>query len=94
MNQDQEIKRYNLKDKPQEKLVWWRDGMMLFMNLSGYVFGPLIIGFFVGKWIDTRYGTAPWGLVSLSLGAFVLSIVGIMVETVKYLKKVEKNDKK
>ncbi len=91
-----EIKRFSLKDKKAQegKLPWWRDGLFLFMNLSGYILGPLAVGYFVGTYIDTRLGSAPWGLVSASVLGFILSTIGILVETIAYLKKVEKKEEK
>ena len=91
-----EIKRFSLKDKKAKegKLPWWRDGLFLFMNLSGYILGPLAAGYFIGGYIDTRLNSAPWGLVSASVLGFILSTIGILVETIKYLKKVEKKEEK
>jgi F0F1-type ATP synthase assembly protein I len=91
-----EIKRFSLKEKKEKegKLPWWRDGLFLFMNLSGYMLGPLALGYIVGSYIDTRLDSAPWGLVSASVLGFILSTIGILLETVKYLKKVEKKEEK
>ena len=75
-------------------MPWWRDGLFLFMNLSGYILGPLAAGYLIGTYIDTRLDSAPWGLVSASVLGFILSTIGILVETIKYLKKVEKKEEK
>lgn len=73
---------------------WWRDGMFLFFNISGYVVGPLLAALFVGQWLDEKWGTSPWVFVSCTLAAFILSSIGIVVETKKFLKELEQKDKK
>lgn len=73
---------------------WWRDSMFLFFNVSGYVVGPLLAALFIGKWLDEKWGTEPWAFVACTLSAFVLSSIGIVVETRKFLKELEQKDKK
>jgi len=38
-----------------------------------FIAGP-IIGFFAGNWIDHKWHTAPWGMITLILLGFVASV--------------------
>jgi len=69
---------------------WWQPGIFLFCRLSGWIGIPVIIGVFVGKWLDRKYGTEPW-LFLLTVGAaFILSMFGIMRDALEAMKKIEK----
>lgn len=69
---------------------WWQPGMFLFCRLSGWIGIPVIIGVFVGKWLDRKYGTEPW-LFLLTVGtAFILSMFGIVRDALKAMKDIEK----
>ena len=49
----------------------------------------MIIALYLGKWLDNRYQTEPW-LFLASMGvAFMVSSVGIVVITLKYIKEIE-----
>ena len=64
--------------------------MVLFAKLSGWIVGPVIIGLVVGKWLDRKYGTEPWLFLTTVGLAFVLSMFGIVKDTMKELKRIEK----
>lgn len=82
-NQDYEIKK-------QEK-AWWQPGLMIFARSLSWLAGPVIISVFLGKWLDTKFGTDPWLLV-ISVGiAFIVSMVGIIGESTKQFKEIEKD---
>lgn len=67
--------------------------MILFTKLSGWIAGPVLIGVFVGKWLDKKYGTEPW-LFLLTVGiAFFLSMFGIVRDSLKEMKRIEKEEK-
>lgn len=87
-------KLVRVKKDPQINNGWWRDSMFLFFNISGYVVGPLLAALFIGKWLDQKWGTEPWVFVFATLSAFILSSIGIVVETRKFLKELEQKDKK
>lgn len=72
---------------------WWLPAMLIFSKLSVWVIGPVIIGLFVGKWLDDKYHSEPW-LFLLSMGiAFIFSMVGLTINALKEYKKIEEIDK-
>ena len=79
-----------MAEKGGKNIPWWQPGMLLFFRLSGWIAGPVIIAVFVGKWLDQKYGTEPW-LFLISVGvAFILSMFGIVRDTLKAMKEIEK----
>lgn len=79
--------------KDSGKSPWWQPGLILFMRMSGWIAGPVIIAIFVGKYLDKKYNTEPW-LFLLSVGiAFALSIFGIVKDSINAMKEIEKKDK-
>ena len=76
-------------DKSNSNYSWQR-GLGLFFQLSGWLVGPLVIALFLGRWLDNRYQTEPW-LFLLSVGvAFAIACLGIVRETMKFIKQIEK----
>ena len=72
---------------------WWQPGLVLFSRLAGWITGPIIIGVFLGKWLDARYHTKPW-LSLLCVGiAFIISSVGIVKEANQAMKKIVQETK-
>lgn len=73
---------------------WWQPGLTLFFRLSGWISVPVLIGVFIGKKLDAKYNTEPW-LFLLSVGiAFVLSIFGIIHDSLAEIKRIEKETEK
>jgi F0F1-type ATP synthase assembly protein I len=77
-----------VNDKP--KIPWWQPGMILFTRLSGWILGPVLIGVVVGKWLDRKYGTEPWLFLTTVGIAFIFSMIGIVRDTLKEIKRIEK----
>ena len=66
---------------------------MLFTKLSGWILGPVILGVILGKWLDRKYGTEPWlFLVTVGL-AFFLSMFGIVRDSLREMKRIEREEK-
>lgn len=63
---------------------------MMFARLSGWVAFPVFIGTLVGRWLDRRYGTEPWIMVASVGISFIISIIGLIKETMKEYKNIEK----
>jgi F0F1-type ATP synthase assembly protein I len=84
------------KKEPEIKRPWWQDSVMLFTQLSGWIGIPVILGVFLGRWLDQRYNTEPW-LFLITVGvAFAISMIGIVKEAGGAMKKIEQdsNNKK
>jgi F0F1-type ATP synthase assembly protein I len=80
-----------MKNKKESgKAPWWQPGLILFTRLSGWIAVPVILAVFLGKWLDRKYGTEPW-LFLLTVGiAFFLSTFGIIRDSLKEMKRIEK----
>lgn len=80
------------EEKNNSHVPWWQPGMVLFARLSGWIGVPVIIGVFVGKWLDKKYNTEPW-LFLLSVGvAFIFSTYGIVRDSLREMKRIEKEE--
>lgn len=75
---------------------WWQPAILVFVKLSAWIAAPVIIGLFVGKWLDSKFGTEPWLFLAATGSAFLVSMFGIVKNTITEFKKIEKeaNDKK
>lgn len=85
------------KEKKQggnESKAWWQPALLMFARLSAWIIAPVLIGVFAGKWLDKKYGTAPW-LFLASVGiAFIISMVGVVKNAMEEYKKIDKENKK
>lgn len=80
-------------DNPN-KAPWWQPGLVLFTRLSGWIAGPVLLGVFIGKWLDRRYDTEPW-LFLVTVGiAFFISMFGIVRDSLREMKRIEEEEKK
>ena len=73
--------------------LWWQPSVVLFMRLSGWIGGPVIIALFVGKWLDEKYDTEPWLFLATVGLAFTASSIGIAKEAGKAMEKMSQADK-
>lgn len=81
------------ENEKDSQTPWWQPGMILFARLSGWIGIPVIIGVFVGKWLDKKYHSEPW-LFLLSVGiAFIFSTYGIVRDSLREMKRIEKEEK-
>ena len=62
----------------------------LFFQLSGWLIGPLIISLFLGRYLDDKFNTRPWLFLLTTALAFAVTIFGLVQETMKYLKEIDK----
>ncbi len=71
----------------------WGIALRIMVNVSGWIAVPIIIGLYLGKWLDHRLGTSPW-LFLITMGlAFAISIYGLTVNALKEFKKMDKEAK-
>ena len=80
-------------NKEQNKELWWKPGVMIFTNISGWIASPIIIALILGKYLDKKYNSDPWFFLGLTAIAFFISIFGIVKILMKYLKDIEKEAK-
>jgi F0F1-type ATP synthase assembly protein I len=81
------------KEDNTKRAPWWQPALVLFMKLSGWIAGPVLLGVIVGKWLDRKYNTEPW-LFLVTVGvAFFLSMFGIIRDSIREIKRIEKEEK-
>lgn len=72
-----------------KKQAWWQPAILMFFRLSVWIAVPIIIALFIGKWLDEKYQSEPW-LFLLSIGAaFIISLAGLVKNTLNEYKKIE-----
>jgi F0F1-type ATP synthase assembly protein I len=80
--------------KNKDQNYWWREGLLLFMQMSGWIFVPVVFGLFLGRWLDRRFETEPWLFLGTTGLAFIISIVGMIGEARKAMNKMDTIDKR
>jgi F0F1-type ATP synthase assembly protein I len=68
----------------------WNLALKVMVNISGWIAFPVIIGLFLGKWLDQKFGTEPWLFLTTIGACFLVSIYGLTVSALKEFKEVEK----
>ena len=68
----------------------WSMALRIMARMSGWIAFPVIIGMFLGKWLDKRYGTEPWLLLTTIGVCFLISMFGLIRDALKEFKKIEK----
>ena len=87
----------DIENPGQEKnqpVVWWQPAIVMFLKLSVWIAGPIIIALYLGKWLDEKYQTGPWLFLSCIGLAFIISICGLIKNTIEEFKKLEKPNNK
>ncbi|OGI81799.1 hypothetical protein A3E95_00550 [Candidatus Nomurabacteria bacterium RIFCSPHIGHO2_12_FULL_44_22b] len=69
---------------------WWKPGVKIFSEVSGWIAGPIILALIAGKWLDGRFDTKPWIFLGLTGVAFLISIFGIVRIVSRYMKNISK----
>lgn len=67
----------------------YQPALVLFGKLSVWIGLPAVIALFAGNWLDERLNTAPWGLLSVTMLAFVVSMFGLIKEAMASLKSIK-----
>lgn len=60
------------------EVPWWQPAMLIFVRLSGWIVGPVILGVLIGKWLDEKFKTEPWLFLLSVACAFAVSIIMII----------------
>lgn len=76
--------------KSNEKKAWWQPALIIFFKFSGWIAAPVIIATFIGKWLDKKYATEPWLFLASVGAAFIISIIGIIINALNEFKKIDK----
>lgn len=88
------FKKFLIMNNNRQQSEWKRLGLMMWAQASGWIAGPVVAALLVGRWLDDKYDSKPWYFLSLTILAFILSSVGITLVGIRYMKKIEQEDKK
>jgi len=69
----------------------WSLALRVMANISGWIAFPVIIGLFLGRWLDRHFGTDPWLFLTTIGVCFLISIYGLVINALKEFKKIEKD---
>ena len=83
----------NDKKSHENNDKWWRQGLLMFAESTGWIAIPVIGALFLGNWLDEKYQTKPLYFISLTIMAFIISCIGIGMVGIKYIKQIEKEEK-
>ncbi|QQG52554.1 MAG: AtpZ/AtpI family protein [Candidatus Falkowbacteria bacterium] len=67
----------------------WSLALKIMARISGWIAFPVIIGVFLGKWLDNRFNTEPWLFLATVALSFVVSMYGLVKNAMKEFKKIE-----
>lgn len=75
-----------VKDNNYSPIIW-----RVMATSTAWIVGPVIFGYFLGQFLDKQFGTEPW-LLLLCLGiCFITSMVGLTINALKEVKKLDNN---
>lgn len=66
----------------------WQTALVIFTRLSVWIGVPIVLAVFLGKWLDNKYNTEPWLFLATVGVAFILSMIGLIRETLKEFSKI------
>ncbi|MFA5109073.1 MAG: AtpZ/AtpI family protein [Patescibacteria group bacterium] len=78
-----------LKPAPAGKNYSWPTVARLVAVLSAWIVFPVLIGLFLGQWLDQKYNTSPWLFLITTGVAFLISMFGLIINALKELKRIE-----
>jgi len=78
------------KPKSTEK-AWWTDALAMFTRLSIWIAVPVILASLLGSFLDDKYNTSPWLLMSCVGVSFIFTMIVLVKETMKSFKEIEED---
>jgi F0F1-type ATP synthase assembly protein I len=72
---------------------WWHAGMVVFAEVTGWIAAPIIIGLFLGRWLDERNKSEPWFYLLCTGIAFIVSSIGIVIVATKYIRQIDRESR-
>jgi len=67
----------------------WSLALRVMARLSGWIAFPIIIGTFLGQWLDQKFNTKPWLLLATIGVAFLISMYGLVINAMKEIKNID-----
>ena len=81
-------------DNNTNKQAWWQPALELFAQISGWLVIPIVAALFLGRWLDQRFDTEPFLFLGCLGIAFVVTMVGLIKQSVSAMKKMNKESEK
>lgn len=82
----------NNESRQINTVPWWREGAMIFSEISAWIVVPIVLALVAGKKLDSNYGTEPWIFLGLALFGFLVTAYGIIKSVSKYSKRIKKEE--
>ncbi len=67
----------------------WALALKVMVKLAGWIAFPVILGTFLGEWLDKKFGTEPWLFLTTIAFAFLVSMYGLIMNALKEFKKID-----
>ncbi len=64
-----------------------REGIGIFSEITGLIALPVVAGALMGKWLDEKYGTEPWLIITGTVLGIAVAAISISSLVKKYTKK-------
>jgi len=74
------------------EIPFWQPSLLMFSRMSSWIIGPVVLGIFLGKWLDQRYDTEPWLFLGTVGLAFAISMFGLVKDAFKEMDRLTKED--
>jgi F0F1-type ATP synthase assembly protein I len=71
----------------------WSLALRIMARISGWIAFPVLIGVFLGKWLDKRFNTEPFLFIITVAVCFIISMYGLVINALKEFKKIEDESK-
>jgi len=67
----------------------WALALKVMAKLAGWIAFPVILGTFLGQWLDKKFGTEPWLFLATIAFAFLVSMYGLIINALQEFKKID-----
>jgi len=68
----------------------WALALKVMAKLVGWIAFPVVLGTFLGQWLDKKFGTDPWLFLATIAFAFTVSMYGLITNALQEFKKIDK----
>ena len=81
-----------MENNQKNNAPWWREGVIMFMKVSSYIVGPILLASFIGNFLDKKNNSGNFYFYILIAIAFISTIYLIWKELKIYKKKTEQQE--
>lgn len=71
----------------------WSLALRIMVRISGWIAFPVLLGVFLGKWLDKRFNTEPFLFIITVAVCFIISMYGLVINALKEFKKIDDESK-